>query len=132
MPKFDVDEDLARLVEKLANPKPFENLTFSNALRRVLDRLMKERRAGAADLDKLLDEPMTATLGQHKKAPSPSALLWADSIPELKRKGGLNNWKAICDYLKIETAGDSARRKLKSWVKANRPRWPEVPEIGVE
>jgi hypothetical protein len=36
MPQFNVDEDLAALVEKLAKPRPFEKLTFNAALRRVL------------------------------------------------------------------------------------------------
>ena len=36
MPQFTVDEDLAALVGKLAKPKPFENLSFNAALRRVL------------------------------------------------------------------------------------------------
>jgi len=39
MQKFDVDDDLAALVESLAKKKPFENLSFNDALRRVLQLL---------------------------------------------------------------------------------------------
>jgi hypothetical protein len=39
MEQFPVDDDLVETVWKLANPKPFENLTFSSALRRTLLRL---------------------------------------------------------------------------------------------
>ena len=38
MPQFNVGEDLAALVERLAEPKPFERLSSNNALRRVLTR----------------------------------------------------------------------------------------------
>jgi hypothetical protein len=34
--QFDVDDDLVALIWQLAKPKPFEQLTFSQALRRVL------------------------------------------------------------------------------------------------
>ena len=133
MPTFEVDEDLARLVEKLANPKPFENLTFSVALRRVLDGLLRANGATAAiNPDELLAELITTGRGLPKKAPSPNARHWAESVPELKRKSGLSSWKAICDHLKIETGGDSARRKLMVWVRENRPAWPDVPDVGAE
>ena len=64
-----------------------------------------------------------------KKLPSPSAEEWAASVPDLKDKPRLNNWKAICDLLKVETGSDSARRRLRNWVKESRPSWPPVPEI---
>ena len=35
MQQVNVDDDILALVWKLANPKPFENLTFNAALRRV-------------------------------------------------------------------------------------------------
>jgi YesN/AraC family two-component response regulator len=115
MPQFTVDEDLARLVETLAKPKPFENLSFNNALRRVLEDLLKNqskpRKEGFEELDKLLAESRATT------------------VPELKNKKNLTTWKAICDFLKINTAGDSARRKLRNWVKENKSDWPEVPGI---
>jgi hypothetical protein len=133
MPTFEVDEDLARLVEKLANPAPFENLTFSDGLRRVLNGLLRTNGAKPpVDLDELLAESMALSRGQPKKAPSPNARHWADSVAELKRARGLSSWKAICDHLKIKTGGDSARRKLAAWVKENKPDWPEVPEVGAE
>jgi len=34
--QFDVDDDLVALIWQLAKPKPFEQLTFSQALRRIL------------------------------------------------------------------------------------------------
>ena len=131
MPEFTVDDDLAALVWQLAKPKPFEVLSFNAALRRVLhapataaatDRNMDE-------LDALLPHPTYSAKAEPKKAPTPSPTEWVATVPELKGKRGLHNWKAICDMLKIETAGDSARRKLKNWVKLHRPMWPAVPDI---
>ena len=36
MPQFDVDEELAAVVERLAKPKPFQNLSFNDALWHVI------------------------------------------------------------------------------------------------
>lgn len=129
MPKFTVDEDLAALVEQLAKPKPFENLSFNEALKRVLQQHIKPKKVDE-ELAQLLSESMALAKKEPKKVPSPSAQQWAASVPNLNDKEGLNTWKAICNLLKIETAGDSARRKLKNWVKANRPDWPSVPELN--
>lgn len=131
MPDFTVDDDLAALVWQLAKPKPFEVLSFSAALRRVLH---APATAGATDvsvddLDALLSHPTYLTKAEPKKAPTPSPTEWVATVPELKGKRGLHTWKAICDMLKIDTAGDSARRKLKNWVKLHRPMWPAVPDI---
>lgn len=123
MPQFTVDEDLAALVEQLAKPKPFENLSFNAALRRVLKQHIDE-------LELLGAESMVLAKNAPKKAPTPSAKQWIESVPELKGRTSLTTWKAVCDHLKIDTAGDSARRKLRNWVKANRPAWPSVPELS--
>jgi hypothetical protein len=64
-----------------------------------------------------------------KKAPTPSAIEYTASVPELRGQRHLTTWKAICDALDIETLGDSARRKLAAWVKFNRPDWPRVPDV---
>lgn len=128
MPQFNVDEDLAALVERLAKPRPFENLSFNAALRRVLQEHVKPQKVDE-ELEQLLAESMALAKQAPKKAPSPSPEQWAASVPELTNKGGLTTWKAICDLLKIDTGGDSARRRLKNWVKANRPAWPQVPEL---
>ena len=124
MPQFDVDEDLAALVERLAKPKPFENLSFSAALRRVLNEHIEH-----FDLEQLLTESMLARK-EPKKALSPNPQQWATSVPELRSEKHLNSWQAICNLLKIDTAGDSARRKLKNWVKTNQSKWPPVPGIN--
>lgn len=129
MPQFTVDEDLAALVERLAKPKPFENLSFNTALRRVLQQHIKPKKVDD-ELEQLLVESKALAKNIPKKAPSPSPQQWAASVPELKNKKGLTTWKAICDLLKIDTAGDSARRRLKNWVKAKRPTWPQVPELS--
>lgn len=133
MPQFTVDEDLAALVERLAKPKPFENLSFNAALRRVLLEYINPKEADK-ELEQLLAESMALAAPKklQKKAPSPSPQQWAASVPELKGNKGLNTWQEVCRQLKINTAGDSARRKLKNWVKANRPNWPSVPEINGE
>lgn len=129
MPQFTVDEDLAALVERLARQKPFENLSFNDALRRVLQQHINPKQADD-DLVQLLAESMALAHKVPKKAPSPNPEQWAASVPELENKRGLTTWKAICDLLKIDTGGDSARRRLKNWVKVNRPDWPQVPEIS--
>jgi len=63
------------------------------------------------------------------KASSPSPNDWLSKIPELRDFAHLKSWKAICDHLGIEVAGDSARRRLRDWVKDNRKKWPIVPEV---
>lgn len=123
MQQFNVDDDIVALVWKLAKPKPFERLTFNGALRRVFQVQLGSTQT-MDELEELLRESTTP-----KKAPSPSPNGWVMVVPELKNRKGLSTWKAICDYLKIDTAGDSARRKLKNWVIANRPSWPSVPDI---
>lgn len=128
MPQFTIDEDLAALVERLAKPKPFENLSFNAALRRVLQEHIKPNDARPT-LEELLAESMALAKKEPKRVPSPSPRPWVHSVPELKSKKGLDTWEAICTFLKIDTAGDSARRKLKNWVKTNRPNWPAVPEL---
>lgn len=130
MPQFTVDEDVAALVEQLAKPKPFENLSFNAALRRVLKNYIEAAQKSHKDdgLEKLLAESMAAAEAAPKKVPTPSPVEWVATVPELRSKKGLTTWKAICDALKIVTAGDSARRKLKNWVKANRTAWPAVPD----
>jgi hypothetical protein len=130
MPQFTVDEDLAALVEKLAKPKPFENLSFNAALRRVLQAHIEVAKPAPRDeeLAQLLAEALAEASARAKKAPSPNPVDWVASVPELKSQN-LTTWKAVCDVLKIDTAGDSARRKLRNWVKSNRPSWPAVPDV---
>ena len=128
--QFAVDDDLVALVWRLAKPRPFEILSFSAALRRVLqgevDPTAKETKHDS--LEDLYAEAMASRAGS-KKAVSPSPMEWIATVPELKARKGLYTWKAICDVLKIDTAGDSARRRLKNWAKVNRPAWPPVPDI---
>jgi len=127
--QFEIDDDVVELVRRLANPKPFE--PFSAALRRLLQNgtTTAPEEPKHVALEDLHADAMAAKRASAKKAPSPSPSEWVASVPELRTKRGLNTWKAICDLLKIETAGDSARRRLKNWVKANRPSWPAVPDI---
>ena len=120
MQKFDVDDDLAALVERLAKKRPFESLSFNDALRRVL-----QPNLTAATPEAKRNEP---TNYHGKKAPSPSASHWVEKVPELRAKAGLKDWKAVCVLLNIDIAGDSARRRLQKWVKVNRPAWPQVPD----
>ena len=131
MKTFEVDDDLSALVWQLAKPRPFENLTFSAALRRVLQGAATSVSAPPAEdpIDAILRVSVATSRAEPKKAPTPSPIKWASTVPELKSRKGLNTWKAICDLLKIDTAGDSARRKLKNWVKLHRPMWPAVPDI---
>jgi len=62
------------------------------------------------------------------KAPSPKPGDWLSNVEELRSVTHLGSWKAICDHLGIEVAGDSARRKLRAWAREHRPTWPDVPE----
>lgn len=131
MQQFAVDDELALLVERLAKAKPFENLSFNEALWRVFreHNLIPADGQSADPLDRLLaGARVTATAGS-KKAVTPSVGDWVASVPELKHRKGLTSWKAVCTLLRIDTAGDSARRKLKNWVKINRPGWSPVPDI---
>lgn len=134
MQRFDVDDDLVEIVWERAKPKPFESLSFSAALRRVL--MVSEPQSEVAvaskskiSLEELLDRARARAASQPKKVPSPSTVQWVASVPELKRYGQLTTWKSVCDVLGIDPAGDSARRKLKAWVASNRPAWPPVPEV---
>jgi hypothetical protein len=118
------------LVEKLVKPKPFENLTFNAALRLVLTNLAAPTAdTGKDELNKLLEDSMALARKEPTKAASPRAQQWAALVPELKNKASLTTWKALCDHLKIQTGGDSARRRLKNWVKEHKPHWPAVQEI---
>jgi hypothetical protein len=63
------------------------------------------------------------------KKQSPSATKWRMTIPELTNLDNLRTWQAICDYMDIPVEGDSARRRLKKWVKENRQNWVPVPDI---
>lgn len=131
MQQFAVDDELAALVERLAKAKPFENLSFNEALWRVFreHNLSRADNQSADPGHRLLSEVRVAATAGSKKAVTPSVGDWVGSVPELKNRKGLTTWKAVCTSLRIDTAGDSARRKLKSWVKSNRPAWPPVPDI---
>lgn len=61
------------------------------------------------------------------KAPSPSAKVWVQQIPELSDIDGLNNWTDICDHYKLHHKGNSARRVLQTWVQRNKYNWMPVP-----
>jgi hypothetical protein len=62
------------------------------------------------------------------RAPSPDPRLWVSRVPELNNLRGLTTWRAICEHLRIEVGGDSARRRLQEWVETNHPQWPKVPD----
>lgn len=132
MPLFEVDDDMAEIVWQLAKPKPFEQLTFNSALRRILldANSVDATRAsvGGTPVPSIAPRSFATAMWQ-KKAPSPDPTAWAASVPELRGHRDLNSWRAICNVLRIEVAGDSARRKLRNWVKINKPNWPEVPGI---
>ena len=150
MKNFPVDEDLVALIWQMANPKPFENITFSEALRRVLDTMVApsaaldtvSRRVWTAQelLDELIGMPMSeeeledahrkVKEKRAKRASSPKPTSWLLTVPELKDVKGLHTWKDVCDHLGISVAGDSGRRKVLDWVKTNRPKWPPVPDVG--
>jgi hypothetical protein len=146
MKSFTVEDDLVEMVWKRANPKPFENLSFSEALRRILgttqvekELIEKKTRLSTpeemlAELNAMSEEELEALKQKVKKvsakrAPSPSPEAWVSSVPELHSISGLRKWKDICNHFGIDTGGDSPRRKLKNWVKSEHPGWPDVPDV---
>ena len=56
MQAFEVDDDVVELVWRLASPKPFQQLTFSDALRKVL-----------AGVDKSDEPPAAAAIGTRRE-----------------------------------------------------------------
>lgn len=146
MTNFPVDEDLVSIIWERAKPKPFENLTFSQALRRVLtDSTEKnnsphqalaqptpmELLAAVANMneDQLegLSQKIKETRSQRASSPSPEQ--WASKIPALRGKSHIRSWKDLCDHFGIQVDGDSGRRKLQKWVSKNHPEWPPVPDV---
>lgn len=146
MKQFTVEDDLVSLIWKLAEPEPFENLSFSAALRRVVTRFneqdhsstMKARRPTADELlAELASMDDTEFAERHPnfekpkrrvRAPSPNPHVWLNKVPELSPMAShLRTWDSICNHLKIEVGGDSGRRRLATWVEINRPNWPPVP-----
>jgi len=67
-----------------------------------------------------------------KKASSPSAVEWAQQIPELSGMHGLSNWTDICNHYKLNYEGNSARRVLKAWVKKINPIGFQYPMLKNE
>jgi hypothetical protein len=131
MRHFEIDDDVVALIVELAKPEPFESL--SSALRRFLSDL-KGSGGGYAHATNGEEPPRTGESPNLKpseermRAPSPDPRLWVSRVPELRSLPRLTSWQAICEHFKIEVAGDSARRKLREWVKKNRPTWAPVPD----
>ncbi|MDP3873802.1 MAG: hypothetical protein ABIF28_18265 [Pseudomonadota bacterium] len=133
MRQFEVDDDVVEMVWLLARPKPFESLTFNDALRRMLAIESTDTTEPAPEQVKaeLLAriERIKSEVASSKRAASPNPSQWAASVPELSAERQIwKGWRDICDHLGIDPAGDSARRKLKTWVALHRPAWPPVPE----
>ncbi len=130
MATYDVDDELALVVERIARKKPFENLTFQDALWRVIrEHVQKDTTLENPDpLEGLLSEAR-ATIAHATKKPTPSVDRWVESVPELKKHRHLTTWKAVCDHLGVKPGFDSARRKLMKWVSVNKPDWPPVPDV---
>lgn len=136
MKNFPVDDDLVALVWQRANPQPFENLSFSEALRRALTGTQLKAGSNKKKPVPISDDELLAELnamGNYKvtrrqRAQSPRAVNWLSKVPELRSIPNLRSWQDICAHLGIEVARDSARRKLKKWVQNKHPKWPEVPD----
>lgn len=141
MKNFPVDDDLVALVWQRANPQPFENLKFNEALRRVLTETQQKVEPNKKKSSNLSADELLAELGamgeeelkklkvtRRQRAPSPSPKNWLSKVPELRTIPNLRRWQDICAHLGIEVGRDSARRKLKEWVQNKRPKWPEVPD----
>ena len=143
MKNFPVDDELVALIWKLANPQPFENLSFNEALRRVIAGMQPKAEPNRKKMplysaDELLAELDLKELGNiknfkvtpRKRAQSPKAVNWLSTVSELRSVPNLKSWQDICTHLGIEVGGDSARRKLQEWVQQNKhPKWPAVPDV---
>src|SRR4051812_28806105 len=132
MKQFQIEDEVVDLVHELAKPlKPFEG--FSDALRRVLTQINRASSSGRPQRQRSVEEllaELEAIPGgaeklresRRRRAPSPDPRPWVSRIPELRGISGLNSWKAVCDHLRVEVGGDSARRVLGEWVKEKHPR----------
>lgn len=124
MPNYYVDAEIASRIEMLVKKEPFEELTFNEALLRLLALIPQEK----AEADKILEGILGSIPDKPKVKSSPRPHEWVMDVPELKGKKRFATWKSICDYLSIDVGSDSARRKLQAWVMTNRPNWPSVPD----
>ncbi|MGI2126712.1 hypothetical protein [Shewanella oncorhynchi] len=125
MPKYHVDADVASKIEMLVKKEPFEDLTFNDALIRLLALVPPE----VPNVDEILNNLLASLPSKSNVKSSPRPSDWVKKIPELNDKGKFSTWKSICDFLSIEVGADSARRKLQAWVASHRPHWPSVPEV---
>lgn len=125
MPKYHVDVGVASQIEALVKKEPFEELTFNDALIRLLALIPSE----IPDVDEILNDLLASTPNKSSVKSSPRPSEWVKEISELNGKGKFATWKSICDFLSIDVGSDSARRKLQAWVASNRPDWPKVPEV---
>jgi len=130
MSNYEVDDELAAVIERLAKKKPFENLSFQDALWRVVrEYVEKDTTIETPDPLEDLMTSVRSQMAHGSKKPSPSVTHWVASVPELAKHRHLTSWKAVCEHLKIPTGFDSARRKLAAWVRTNKPDWSTVPEV---
>jgi len=126
MRQISIDDDL---ISQLA--MTFESV--AKALRRAQPAKRRQRTADEllAELDAMGPDELARNGLERKgrlRAPSPKPRIWVAGVPELRAIPGLTSWRAISDHLGIAVGGDSARRRLRDWVKKNRPKWPPVPE----
>ncbi|ENM3757311.1 hypothetical protein [Vibrio cholerae] len=125
MPKYYVDVNVASKIEALVKKEPFEELTFNDALIRLLALIPSE----IPDVDEILNDILASIPNKSRVKASPRPSEWVKEVSELSGKGKFTTWKSICDFLSIDVGSDSARRKLQAWVTSNRPDWPKVPEV---
>ncbi|BCV43894.1 MULTISPECIES: hypothetical protein [Shewanella] len=125
MPSYHVDEKVASRIELLVKKQPFENITFNEALIRLLELIPSE----GPNADKILESLLESLPDKSKVKSSPRPSEWIKEVPELNMRGRFSTWKSICDFLDIDVGTDSARRKLQAWVARNKPNWPKVPEV---
>jgi len=121
MPKYDVDEVLAAEIEAFVKKKPFEEMSFSQAVEKLLVLAKKAQSSDILEIDssKRDSKKLLSASGRRKA--------WILQIPELNGKGRFSTWRSICDHLGVDVGTDSARRRLKVWVSENKPDWPKVP-----
>jgi len=125
MPKYHVDAEVASKIEMLVKKEPFENITFNEALIRLLVLVPSD----VSNRDDFLNDLLDSLPNKSNVKSSPRPSEWVKEIPELSDKSKFSTWKSICDFLSIDVGADSARRKLQAWVASNRPHWPKVPEV---
>lgn len=146
MKAYEVDDDVLAMVWSMSKPKPFEKLDFNSALKRILIEVSDGEKLRPSDLNDIDPDHLLAELEsigklgnvknynikKNSRRKSPSVKEWLRAVSKVddafKNNTKIKFWEDVCDALKIETYGASARLVLEKWVERNKPNWPAIPK----